>query len=78
MHGFTLLGDETLRWPMHHHKRDWNKYNKELVNRGKIHFGSGLKFLKVGRLKRQRKTAILLSMGKKSLEQYAISALSSI
>lgn len=23
---------------MHHHKRDWNKYNKELVNRGKLHF----------------------------------------
>lgn len=38
MHGFTLLGDETLRRPMHHHKRDWHKYNKELVNRGKINF----------------------------------------
>lgn len=23
---------------MHHHKRDWNKYNRELVNRGKIFF----------------------------------------
>lgn len=23
---------------MHHHKRDWNKYNKELINRGKIDF----------------------------------------
>ncbi len=38
MHGFTLLGDETLRRPMHHHKRDWHKYNKELINRGKINF----------------------------------------
>jgi Transposase DDE domain len=23
---------------MHHHKRDWHKYNKELINRGKINF----------------------------------------
>jgi hypothetical protein len=23
---------------MHHHKRDWTNYNKQLVNRGKIHF----------------------------------------
>jgi hypothetical protein len=23
---------------MHHHKRDWHKYNRELVNRGKINF----------------------------------------
>ncbi|MGH9857187.1 MAG: IS5 family transposase [Acidobacteriota bacterium] len=23
---------------MHHHKRDWINYNKQLVNRGKIHF----------------------------------------
>ncbi len=23
---------------MHHHFRDWNKYNKELLNRAKIHF----------------------------------------
>jgi hypothetical protein len=28
---------------MHHHKRDWNKYNKELVNRGKLHFWINLK-----------------------------------
>lgn len=28
---------------MHHHKRDWNNYNKELVNRGKLHFWMDLK-----------------------------------
>ena len=38
MHGFTLLSDKTLERPMHHHKRDWHKYNKQLVNRGKINF----------------------------------------
>jgi hypothetical protein len=38
MHGFTLLGNQTLRRPMHHHKRDWHNYNKHLVNRGKLHF----------------------------------------
>lgn len=32
-----LFGDQTGERPMHH-KRDWTKYNKELVNRGKINF----------------------------------------
>jgi Transposase DDE domain len=38
MHGSTLLSVKTLERPMHSQKRDWKKYNKQLVNRGKINF----------------------------------------
>ena len=36
--GLRFLATKLQGGPMHHHKRDWNKYNKELVNRGKLHF----------------------------------------
>lgn len=38
MHRFTLLSVKTLERPVHFQKRDWKKYNKQLVNRGKINF----------------------------------------
>lgn len=36
-HGLTLFAAKLQGKPMHH-KRDWKKYNKQLVNRGKINF----------------------------------------
>jgi hypothetical protein len=55
MHGFTLLGNYTLRRPMHHHVRDWHKYNKELVNRGKIHFWVRPKVFKSWNAKKKKR-----------------------
>lgn len=38
-----------------HHKRDWHKYNKELVNRGKINFWVKPKVFKEWSAKKQKK-----------------------
>lgn len=38
-----------------HHKRDWSKYNKQLVNRGKINFWVREKVLKNWKAKKQKK-----------------------
>ncbi len=54
MHGFTLLGDETLRRPMQK-KRDWTKYNKQLVNRGKINFWVRPRVFKSWKAKKKKK-----------------------
>ena len=40
---------------MQYHKRDWKKYNKELVNRGKIHFWVRGRVLKNWKAKRRKK-----------------------
>jgi len=40
---------------MHHHKRDWHKYNKQLVNRGKIHFWVRPKVFKNWTAKKKKK-----------------------
>jgi hypothetical protein len=38
-----------------HHNRDWNEYNKQLVNRGKIHFWVRPKAFKHWNSKRRKK-----------------------
>ena len=40
---------------MHHHKRDWHEYNKQLVNRGKIHFWVKTEVFKNWKAKKRKK-----------------------
>jgi hypothetical protein len=54
-HEFKLLGDQTLEQKLMGHKRDWTQYNKQLVNRGKLHFWVSPEALKNWRAKKKNK-----------------------
>ena len=48
---------------MHHHKRDWSKYNKELINRGKINFWIKPRVFKEWEAKKRKKNGHPLVYG---------------
>ena len=52
--GLNFLVTKPWSKPMHH-KRDWSQYNKQLVNRGKIHFWINPKLLKKWKAKKTKK-----------------------
>jgi hypothetical protein len=68
MHGFTLLSDKTLERSMHFQKRDWKKYNKELVNRGKINFWVKPEVFKNWKAKKRKKNGRPFEYGNEVIE----------
>jgi hypothetical protein len=54
-HEFKLFGDKTGEQKLMGHKRDWIHYNKQLVNRGKIHFWISPQALKNWRAVKRKK-----------------------
>lgn len=55
-----------------HHKRDWSKYNKQLVNRGKLNFWIRPETLKVWKAKRKKKNGHPFVYGDELIKAMAI------